>query len=44
MQQLKDNHNDEDILNNNRDVFRDHFDYEEKQFMECVEPYDADAH
>ena len=44
MQQLKDNPNDEDILNNNRDVFRDHFDYEEKQFMECGEPCDADAH
>merc|ERR1712029_82507 len=28
----------------NRDVFRDHFDYEEKQFMECGEPCDADAH
>merc|ERR1712212_579204 len=44
MQQLKDNPEDVDILNNNRDVFRDHFDYEEKQFMECGEPCDADAH
>jgi len=44
MQKLKDNPNDEDILNDNRDVFRDHFDYEEKQFMECGEPCDADAH
>merc|ERR1712243_249932 len=24
--------------------FRDHFDYEEKQFMACGEPCDADAH
>merc|ERR1712216_988366 len=44
MQQLKDNPEDVDILNNNRDVYRDHFDYEEKQFMECGEPCDADAH
>merc|ERR1712032_1675766 len=44
MQQLKDNPEDVDILNNNRDVFRDHFDYEEKQFMECGEACDADAH
>merc|ERR1712114_165091 len=44
MQQLKDNPDDEDVLNNNRDVFRDHFDYEEKQFMACGEPCDADAH
>merc|ERR1711970_1112383 len=44
MQQLKDNPEDVDILNNNRDVFRDHFDYEEKQYMPCGEPCDADAH
>ena len=44
MQQLKDNPDDVDVLNNNRDVFRDHFDYEEKQFMACGEPCDADAH
>ena len=44
MQELKDNPDDVDQLNNNRDVFRDHFDYEEKQFMECGEPCDADAH
>ena len=44
MQQMKDNPDDVDILNNNRDIFRDHFDYEEKQFMECGEPCDADAH
>jgi len=41
---MKDNPDDVDILNNNRDIFRDHFDYEEKQFMECGEPCDADAH
>merc|ERR1712112_288758 len=44
MQQLKDSPDDVDVLNNNRDVFRDHFDYEEKQFMACGEPCDADAH
>ena len=44
MQQLKDNPNNEDILNNNRDIFRDHFDYEEKQLMQCGEGCDADAH
>ena len=44
MQKLKDNPEDVDILNNNRDVFRDHFDYEEEQFKECGEPCDADAH
>ena len=44
MQQMKDNPDDVDILNNNRDIFRDHFDYEESQFMECGEPCDADAH
>merc|ERR1712080_637554 len=44
MQQLKDNPDDLDVLNNNRDVFRDHFDYEEKQFMACGELCDADAH
>ena len=27
-----------------RDFYRDHFDYEEKQFMACGEPCDADAH
>merc|ERR1719369_1734805 len=35
---------DVDILNNNRDVFRDHLDYEEKQFMVCGESCDAAAH
>jgi len=44
MQELKENPNDVDILNHNRDVFRDHFDYEEKQFMACGEPCDAAAH
>jgi len=44
LQAMKDNPDDVDILNNNRDVFRDHFDYEEKQFMACGEPCDADAH
>merc|ERR1711890_36361 len=42
--ELKDNPNDIDILNNNRDTFRDHFDYEEKQFAVCGEVCDADAH
>merc|ERR1712058_110070 len=37
-------YDDVDILNNNRDVFRDHFDYEEKQFMVCGESCDAAAH
>ena len=44
MQQLKDNPNNEDILNNNRDVFRDHFDYEEKQFMWLGKACDASGH
>jgi len=44
MQQMKDNPNDVDILNTNRDVFRDHFDYEEKQFMACGAPCDAFEH
>merc|ERR1711887_487466 len=44
MQELKDNPDSVDILNDNRDVFRDHFDYEEKQYMPCGEPCDADAH
>jgi len=44
MQELKDNPDSEDILNNNRDIFRDHFDYEQKQFEYCGEGCDADAH
>ena len=44
MQQLGENPDDVDLLNKNRDVYRDHFDYEEKQFMACGEPCDADAH
>merc|ERR1712029_1152235 len=44
MQELSENPDDVDLLNKNRDVYRDHFDYEEKQFMECGEPCDADAH
>jgi len=44
MQQLSENPDDIDLLNKNRDVYRDHFDYEESQFMECGEPCDADAH
>ena len=44
MQELGENPNDVDLLNKNRDVYRDHFDYEEKQFMACGEPCDADAH
>ena len=44
MQELGENPADVDLLNKNRDVYRDHFDYEEKQFMACGEPCDADAH
>ena len=44
MQALKDDPSNVDLLNNNRDIFRDHFDYEEKQFLACGEPCDADAH
>jgi len=44
LEELKQNPNDVDVLNNNRDWFRDHFDYEEKQFLACGEPCDADAH
>ena len=44
MQELGENPEDVDLLNKNRDVYRDHFDYEEKQFMTCGEPCDADAH
>merc|ERR1711887_83882 len=44
MQQLGEHPEDEDLLNKNRDIYRDHFDYEEKQFMACGEPCDADAH
>ena len=44
MQELGENPDDVDLLNKNRDVYRDHFDYEEKQFMACGEPCDADAH
>jgi len=44
IQKLGENPNDEDLLNFNRDVYRDHFDYEETQFMACGEPCDADAH
>jgi len=44
MQKLQDNPDSVDILNENRDWFRDHFDYEEKQFMACGEPCGADAH
>merc|ERR1711890_173204 len=33
-----------DILNHNRDVFRDHFDYEQAQFEHCGVGCDADGH
>ena len=33
MQELGENPEDVDLLNKNRDVYRDHFDYEEKWFM-----------
>merc|ERR1711962_245666 len=44
LQDLSEHPNDVDLLNYNRDIFRDHFDYEEKQFMACGEPCKADAH
>jgi len=44
MQDLSENPDDVDLLNFNRDVYRDHFDYEEKQFMACGEKCHADAH
>jgi len=44
MEELKQNPNDVDILNNNRDWYRDHFDREEKLFMACGTPCNADAH
>ena len=44
MQQMADNPNSIDVLNLNRDLFRDHFDYEEKQFMQCGEACGAAEH
>ena len=44
MQDLKDYHNSVDVLNDNKNVFRDYFDYEEAQFMACGESCDAGAH
>jgi len=44
LQDLSEHPDDVDLLNYNRDIFRDHFDYEEKQFMACGEPCKADAH
>ena len=44
LQDLSENPNDIDLLNFNRDMFRDHFDYEEKQFLECGEPCKVDDH
>jgi len=44
LEQLKQHPDDVDVLNNNRDWFRDHFDREEKEFMACGEPCGADAH
>merc|ERR1712002_95152 len=44
MQELKENPGNVDLLNYARDIFRDHFDYEEKQFMACGEPCGADEH
>ena len=44
MQQLADNPDSIDILNINRDLFRDHFDYEEKQYMQCGEDCGAADH
>ena len=42
LQDLADHPEDVDILNNNRDVFRDHFDYEEAQFQACGVPCKAE--
>jgi len=44
LQRLKENPNSVDILNHNRDVFRDHFDYEQAQFEHCGVGCDADGH
>ena len=44
MQELGENPNDEDLLNLNRDLFRDHFDYEEKQFLQCGEACEGEEH
>jgi hemerythrin len=44
LKQLAQDPTNEDILNYNRDVFRDHFDYEESQFKVCGEPCSADDH
>ena len=44
MEQLKQNPNDADLLNLNRDWYRDHFDREEKEFMACGTACNADAH
>lgn len=37
LQKLGENPDDVDLLNYNRDIFRDHFDYEQKQFLACGE-------
>ena len=44
MQKLADEPNNIDVLNINRDLFRDHFDYEEKQYMQCGEDCGAEDH
>ena len=44
MQKLADEPNSVDVLNINRDLFRDHFDYEEKQYMQCGEDCGAADH
>jgi len=44
MQALADDPTNIDLLNLNRDLYRDHFDYEEKQFMQCGEECDAGQH
>jgi len=44
MQNLADHPDSVDILNINRDVFRDHFDYEQGQFEFCGEGCEASSH
>jgi len=44
LQKLSENPDDVDLLNLNRDVFRDHFDYEEKQFLACGKPCEGQEH
>ena len=44
MQALAEDPSNVDLLNLNRDLYRDHFDYEEIQFMQCGVECGADEH